>query len=187
MWHCACLGLLLAAWQSLLATVPNACPPRANSTLAPLVATGGATLRGGQLRALNQSVSTQVAQLLQVRAGLGVGLEGACRPPPRRSDVMPDDVLPSVWACLLAPRREPARLLAPLLHFSPAPALATGHRQSAAAHAAAAVRAAAAAAAPAVPRPRPARGQAAAVGRRERGGGCCCSLGLLGWHGQLVV
>lgn len=33
--------------------------------------TGSATLRGGQLKALNQSVSTQVAQLMQVRkAGL---------------------------------------------------------------------------------------------------------------------
>ena len=34
-----------------------------------ITTTGGATLRGGQLKALNQSVSTQVAQLMQVRKG----------------------------------------------------------------------------------------------------------------------
>ena len=31
-----------------------------------VMAAGGATLRGSQLKALNQSVSTQVAQLMQV-------------------------------------------------------------------------------------------------------------------------
>lgn len=34
----------------------------------PTFAVGGAALRGGQLRALNQSVSTQVAMLMQVRS-----------------------------------------------------------------------------------------------------------------------
>lgn len=57
-----------------------------STTFCLLICAGGTALRGGQLRALNQSVSTQVAALMQVRepgrmgggSRLGVSLGVLC-------------------------------------------------------------------------------------------------------------
>ncbi len=70
-WPAAVRGaaLLLRLDAMLQASLPRRCCPKLRCNLRPNLlfpTAGGATLRGGQLKALNQSVSTQVAQLMQV-------------------------------------------------------------------------------------------------------------------------